>query len=195
MTTDNRLPPPTPGENAPAAPAAGPVSVASTLLGDQAPPQPMAYEAFKLPDGSSVDERAMAEAMELFQHARLDQAMAQRFVDLAMGREQAAHRRGVQAFQDLQNKWAGEIKADPDIGGDRLAASLSSAARAIDRLGVPGLREALSMTGAGNHPAVVRAFVRLGQMLSEDRFQPGRDAAPAAPRSPAEIIYDGNPRR
>jgi hypothetical protein len=41
----------------------------------------------------------------------------------------------------------------------------------------------------------VKAFVRLGQMVSEDRFVPGRNAAPPAPRSPAETIYDGNPKQ
>ena len=94
-----------------------------------------------------------------------------------MARETAAAHRSVQAFVDLQNQWVSEIKADPDIGGDRLKASLASAARAIDRLNVPGLREALNFTGAGNHPAVVKAFVRLGQMISEDRFRPGRARA------------------
>ena len=165
---------------------------AASLLGAQ-PAQP-AYEAFKLPDGVTLDDNAMGEATALVQHARLDQATAQKFVDLAMGREQAAQQRNLQAFTDLQNKWTGEIKADPEIGGDKLAAGLAAAAHAIDRLGVPGLREALTVTGAGNHPAVVKAFVRLGQMLSEDRFQPGRGAAPAAPRSPADVIYGGGPR-
>ena len=66
---------------------------------------------------------------------------------------------------------------------------MASAARAIDRLGVPGLREALDLTGAGNHPAIVKAFVRLGQMVSEDRFLPPRAAPPAAPLTPAERIY------
>ncbi len=171
------------------APATQPTS---SLLGAQ--PAPPNYEAFKLPDGVTLDDDAMGKATALFQQARLDQAMAQKFVDLAMGREQAASQRNMQAFTDLQNKWTGEIKADPEIGGDRLAAGLAAAAHAIDRLGVPGLREALTVTGAGNHPAVVKAFVRLGQMLSEDRFQPGRDAAPAAPRSPADVIYGGGPR-
>ncbi|HYD04116.1 MAG TPA: hypothetical protein VEC60_00235, partial [Reyranella sp.] len=60
-------------------------------------------------------------------------------------------------------------------------------------LAVPGLREALSFTGAGNHPAVVKAFVRLGEMISEDRFQPSRPVPPV-PRSPADVIYDGGPK-
>jgi hypothetical protein len=143
----------------------------------------------------SLDAEQLKPATELFAETGLSQEQAQKFIDLAMARESAAAHRGVQAFVDLQNQWVSEIKADPDIGGDRLKASLASAARAIDRLNVPGLREALNLTGAGNHPAIVKAFVRLGQMISEDRFRPG--GAPAArqvPRSPAEVIYDGNPR-
>ena len=100
---------------------------------------------------------------------------------------------GLKAFVDLQTKWVGEVKADPEIGGDKLTASMALAARAIDRLGVPGLKEALDLTGAGNHPDVVKAFVRLGQMVSEDRFTPGKDAAPPAPKSPANVIYGDQP--
>jgi hypothetical protein len=157
--------------------------------------QPVEYTEFKLPDGVSVDADALASARELFSEARLPQEQAQKFIDLAVSREQAAAERGQRAFVELQNKWVSEIKADPDIGGARLNASLAAAARAIDRLGVPGLKEALSLTGAGNNPAVVKAFVRLGQMISEDRFAPGHVAAPAASRSPAETIYDGNPKQ
>lgn len=152
------------------------------------------YGEFKLPEGVTLDPESLKPATELFTESGLNQEQAQKFIDLAMAREQAAAHRGVQAFVDLQNQWVSEIKADPDIGGDRLKASLASAARAIDRLDVPGLREALNFTGAGNHPAVVKAFVRLGQMISEDRFRPGHRVAPAVPRSPAEVIYDGQPR-
>ena len=152
------------------------------------------YGEFKLPEGVTVDSDSLRPATELFAETGHSQEQAQKFIDLAMSREQAAAHRGVQAFVDLQNQWVSEIKADPDIGGDRLKGSLASANRAIDRLAIPGLREALSFTGAGNHPAVVKAFVRLGQMISEDRFRPGPSARPQAPRSPAEVIYDGHPR-
>jgi len=152
------------------------------------------YEAFTVPEGASLDPESLASATELFRASSLNQEQAQKFIDLAVSREQASVRKGQQAYADLQNQWRSQAQADPEIGGDRFQASLASASRAIDRLGVPGLKEALNLTGAGNHPAVVKAFVRLGQMVSEDRFLPGKDAAPAAPRSPAEVIYDGNPR-
>ena len=174
---------------------------ASVLAAPEAPapevavPEAPTYGEFKLPDGATVDGEQLEQATALFKEAGLPHEQAQKFIDLALSREQAAATRGVQAFVDLQTKWVSEIKADPEIGGTRFEASMASASRAIDRLGVPGLREALNLTGAGNNPAIVKAFVRLGQMVSEDRFMPGRNAAPAASRSPAETIYDGNPKQ
>jgi hypothetical protein len=179
--------PPKPAAPDPAGPDAN-VAEAPPAPGSE--PEPVKYEAFKLPDGVTVDEKAMADAMALFADSRLSQEQAQKFIDLAASREKAAATAGVQAFLDLQNKWTGEIKADSEVGGPRLEASLASAARAIDRLNVPGLREALNLTGAGNNPAVFRAFVRLGQMMAEDKFAPGADAAPPGPPpSLAERLY------
>jgi hypothetical protein len=161
----------------------------------QAPAEPQTYETFTLPEGATLDPASLTSATELFRASSLNQEQAQKFIDLAVSREQASVRKGQQAYVDLQNQWRSQAQADPEIGGDRFQASLASASRAIDRLGVPGLKEALNLTGAGNHPAVVKAFARLGQMVSEDRFVPGKDAAPAAPRSPAEVIYGGTPRQ
>ena len=42
--------------------------------------------------------------------------------------------------------------------------------------------------------AIVKAFARIGQMISEDRFRPGNGAPPVAPRSPAEVIYGAQPK-
>ena len=157
-----------------------------------APPRPT-YTEFKLPEGVTADAESLKPATELFAETGLSQEQAQKFIDLAMARESAAAQRSVQAFVDLQNQWVSEIKADPGIGGGKLKASLAAAARALDHLDVPGLREALNFTGAGNHPAVVKAFVRLGQLISEDRFRPSAPV-PAAPRTPADVIYDGGPK-
>jgi hypothetical protein len=193
---DTTAPSAAPAANPPPAMAeASMLAAADTAADAVVAPEAVTYGDFKLPEGAIVDGETLDRARSLFSEARLPQEQAQKFIDLAVSREQAAARKGVQAFVDLQNKWVSEIKADPEIGGDRLTASMASAARAIDRLGVPGLKEALNLTGAGNHPAIVKAFVRLGQMVSEDRFAPGRYAAPPAPRSLAETIYDGNPKQ
>src|SRR5262249_25485176 len=143
------------------------------------------YSKFKLPEAVAIDEASMNAATDLFADSGLTQEQAQKFIDLATAREQAGANAQLRAFVGLQIKWVSGVKADPDMGGDKLDATLASAARAIDRLAVPGLREALDLTGAGNHPAIVKAFARIGQMVSEDRFRPGNGAPPAASRSPA----------
>jgi hypothetical protein len=156
-------------------------------LGIEAEPT-ATYKDFKVPDGVTLDADSLKAASDMFAESGLNQTQAQKFIDMAIAREQAAMERSVQVYRDIQTKWQGEVKSDPEIGGDKLEASLASARRAMDRLNIPGLNEALDVTGAGNHPAVVKAFVRLGQMVSEDRFVPGNSAAPAS-LSPAVAIY------
>lgn len=171
-----------PPEPAPAAPEPQP-----------AVPEAIVYEPFALPEGMSVEPEALEQAHALFAESRLPQKQAQRFIDLALAREKAAAERGVKAFHDLQAKWVAEIKADPEIGGERLGAAVASASRVLERLAIPGLREALNMTGAGNHPAIVKAFVRIGRLLAEDRFGPGGNGTGHQHRSPAEVIYGSRP--
>lgn len=171
--------------------AIAPLPATDTTLLDGAPVED---DTFELPEGVTLEPEILDQARALFAESGIARPQAQKLIDLAMSREQAAAQRGVQAFVDLQNRWVSEIKADPDIGGPRLTASLAAAARAIDRLAIPGLKDALNLTGAGNNPAIVKAFVRIGQLLSEDRFAPGRSPAPAASRSAAEILYDATPK-
>lgn len=161
---------------------------------EPAPEPEIAYGDFTLPEGATLDAAALEQATALFREARLPQEQAQKFVDLALAREKAALARGAQAFADLQTGWVAAIKADPEIGGPRFAASIAAAGRVLDRLAVPGLREALNLTGAGNNPAIVKAFVRLAGLIAEDRFHPARNAPPPR-RTPAETIYDGSPKQ
>lgn len=175
------------------APATSVPAAESSLLGSEAPARPT-YSDFKLPEGATFDSDSLTAVSTLFADSGLSQEQAQKFIDLAVSREKAQAESGLRAFVDLQNKWVSEIKADPDIGGERLQATIASATRAIDRLAIPGLREALDLTGAGNNPAIVKAFARIGQLIAEDRFRPGNGAPPVAPRSPAEVIYGAQPK-
>ena len=68
--------------------------------------------------------------------------------------------------------------ADKDIGGDKLAENLSVARKALETFGTPELRDVLNATGFGNHPAVIKAFYKIGQAISEDRFVTGGAKGP-----------------
>lgn len=152
------------------------------------------FAKFKAPEGMKLDAEALKPVMEQFKADRLSQDQAQKYIDIAMSREKAAAESGVKAYVDMQNKWVSEIKADPEIGGSKLEASLASAGQLIDRLAIPGLKEALNLTGAGNNPAIAKAFVRLAAMTAEDKFAPGNGAPSNANASPATVIYGDAPK-
>lgn len=150
--------------------------------------KPIEYTDFTLPDGITVDAGAMTEAKEFFAARKMSQADAQAAVDLHMKLATQQAEASVKLWRDTQENWVKEVKADPDIGGPKFDASVALAARAIDFAKVPGLKEALDMTGAGNNPAIVKAFVRFGQAISEDRFKPGSPGTQET-RSIAERLY------
>ena len=176
--------------------ASAPPPPPDSLLGAAAaePAAPIQYQDFTLPKGVEVDGDTLSAAKSVFAEQRLPQEQAQKLVDLYVARANAAAERNVAAWRDTQERWVGEVKADPDIGGPRFPASVAAASRAMEWARVPGLKEALDMTGAGNNPAIVKAFVRFGQALAEDRFNAGNGGAPDQ-RSIAERLYDNTPKQ
>lgn len=162
-------------------------------LGVTDPSRPT-YTDFKLPTGMTLDAESMKGATELFADTGLSQEQAQKFIDLATSREVAAAQRVTQTFVDMQSKWQGEVLADPEIGGPKWEASKAAADRLMDRLNIPGFREALVFTGAGNNPAIVKGLVRLGQMAAEDRLRTGAEAPSADQARTPNYYGEGGPK-
>lgn len=69
--------------------------------------------------------------------------------------------------------WAEEARADKEIGGDAFDQNAAVARKAIDAFGDDSLKEILDASGMGNHPAVIRAFWKIGKHLSDTKFQTG----------------------
>lgn len=73
------------------------------------------------------------------------------------------------------DRYLTELKADPELGGDKLDATVATAAKGRDVLFPPGSEEAalindwFERTGLGNHKLLVKAFHRLGRMVAEDK--------------------------
>jgi hypothetical protein len=94
--------------------------------------------------------------------------------------------RQAEAWQAQTEQWAADVKADKEIGGDKLTANLSAAQRALDLFGTPELKEYLNTTGLGNHPDLVKTFVKIGKAMSEDGMVDGSNQGQ---RSAAEVLY------
>lgn len=143
---------------------------------------PEKYE-FKLPDGFKVPDEIRAEYEGAFKELGLTQEQAQKLVDLQIKQEQKAADQLKVQWDTTHNEWIAGFKADKEIGGDEAAQkqSLAFAKKALaSDFATPGLAQALEVTGAGNHPEVIRLLTRLGKALSDDKFVAGTSAPGAA---------------
>lgn len=134
---------------------------------------PESYE-FEAPEGMELDESLIGELSEVSKDLGLTQEQAQTLLD-RMGPAMA--QRQAEQIEALHQQWAEEAKADKEFGGDKLNDSLSHAKRAMDQFATDDLKSLLNETGMGNHPEVVRFFVRVGKATSEDGFVSGRKGA------------------
>lgn len=147
---------------------------------------PEKYE-FKPAEGQVLDTAALEQFEPIARELNLSNEQAQKMVDLygtkilPMVQQQQA-----EAWQKTTEQWAEDVKADKEIGGDKLTANLSAAQRALDLFGSPALKEYLEGTGLGNHPELVKTFIKIGKAMSEDGMVDGSNQGQ---RSAAEVLY------
>lgn len=70
-------------------------------------------------------------------------------------------------WEKTQADWQTAVRALPEYGGANLPATLTSIAKTLDRYGDAKVREAFAVTGAGNHPDIVRFMAKLSKDLNE----------------------------
>lgn len=150
--------------------------------GEQDKPQgaPEKYE-FKPVEGASLSDDVIGKFSAVAKELNLSQDAAQKMLDKVAP---AIAQQQQQTVEKLSAEWMGQVKADKEIGGEKLDANLATAKKALDAFGNDGLRTLLKQTQLGNHPEVIRFFVKAGQAISEDTFvggglhtQAGTDAA------------------
>jgi len=148
------------------------------------PKAPAEYAEFTVPEGSTLDSESATEFKSLAKELDLTQEQAQKLLDFGGAKIAAQLSAPYKAFSELQTKWQGEIKADPDIGGTKLEQSVREMAHVFapgesnpfvaDAVEAKALRDALVITGAGNNPVIAKLFVRMGRMLAEPGHLGGR---------------------
>ncbi len=146
---------------------------------------PEKYE-FTAAEGVELDTEAMKDFEPVARDLNLTNEQAQKLVDAYPKILSGVQQRQAEAWQKQTEGWAETVKADKEIGGDKLTANLSAAQRALDQFGTPELKEYLNSTGLGNHPDLVKTFVKIGKAMSEDGMVDGSNQGQ---RSAAEVLY------
>ncbi len=161
------------------------VKAKADAVADKAEAKPTEYTDFTMPEGVEMDADLSGELKGLANEYKLDQDGAQKFADLGAKLMQKQS----SALADSVAQWAVDTKADKEIGGDGFDENLAIAAKARDAFGTPELTELLDGSGLGNHPEMVRWFVRVGKAIGEDRLVAGNVSTTAAEATHEKRLY------
>jgi hypothetical protein len=186
----------TPGEEKPGDKKAGAKDSQGDKGGDKLGPDGTPIGESKVPEKYALKfpEKGPLSAADQGQYAErakalgLTQEQAQKLVDAEVA--------GITANT---TRFLSELKADPEIGGDKLEANVQFALKGRDLLfppesaGAKVINAWFDRTGVGNHPELVRAFARLGRMLAEDTIHAGAGGGGGhkEPKSAAQTLYPG----
>ena len=180
-------------EGAPEAAAVEP-EAAKPAEAEVAPEPAPTYEAFKLPEGFTVPEDRMGAFTELAGKQRLSQEDAQSFLDLhaeTMKTVQAAmDQRQRDVFDQTRAGWRDQFAKE---AGNRRDTMLQDAKWAISELEPDEAKRkevwsALSFSGMGDHPAIIR-------LLSNAAGKMRERTAPATPLAPERGAINPADRR
>lgn len=155
--------------------------------GDKPATAPEKYE-FKAPEGFTLDDKQIEAYSAKAKELGLSQDAAQSLVDFYAGLAKEAAEAPYNAYRDQRRAWVNEIVADKTIGNgkDGLNADTKAAiGRVKDTLPADlrgAFEEAMDFTGAGDHPAFVRAMLAFSKLMTEGRPVPVGNP-PAPPKS------------
>ena len=156
-------------------------------------PEPLTAESYTFPEGTEVNEEVLGSFNELMNNNELSRAdLAQGIIDLQIDATQKAMESATEAAQtlwtDTQGEWQDAVRALPEIGGEKLDESLATIKKGLESVGATKETfAAMDLTGAGNHPEIVRVFHALMKKLVEGG--PVRGSQTQAPRSQADRMF------
>jgi hypothetical protein len=171
------------------------------------PPEPLKYEAFKLPGEVKLDEERLKAFTDIVGPNQVKQEAAQQLIDLHTGEIQRTFQAAEKAQRDYWttqiDKWKTQTRSDSEIGGNRLETSLSIAKAVVEEYGGSKEQQAefwrhISETqgnGMGNYLGFLRLLHNIGRALNvfEDSIVPAASAPAVRSKEPGQRGWYGPP--
>jgi hypothetical protein len=171
----------------------------------EAKTEPAAYKPFTAPEGYELNADLLAKATPIFQELGLSQDAAQKLVNLygeaALSAEQAPY----EAYETMRGDWRKAIIADPALGNGKdglkpeVAATIGRAIDSLPPADAAAFREAMTLTGAGDNPAFIKAFHAIASRVGEGTLVIGKGPSAAGQTnsgtkpSPAQALFPNLP--
>lgn len=136
---------------------------------------PEAYE-WRLPEGVQIGEGETETYQSLFRELSLTQEQVDRIAEVEGELAQAR----IQQQEQMREDWKAAAQKDEELGRD-WDLTLQRAGYALNELADEEFANFLEDTGLGDHPVLIKAFARLGQVMSNDQFGSGNPAPEQQP--------------
>lgn len=170
--------------------AAAEQSATPTQQQPQEPVTPEAYD-LKLPDGSLLDPASVEKVTLFAKENKLSQEAAQALLQRENEVVSSFVTKAQADFKAQTEQWVKDIQGDKEVGGEKFKENIELAHRVLKRFGSDDFSKALEETGYGNHPDLVKVFVRIGKAMGDDKAViPGAQAGEQ--KSLAQLLYPTN---
>lgn len=150
---------------------------------------PLTVKDIVLPEGfEGVDTASQEAFVSILNEYKVPAEGLKKLVDLQTGIMKAASEKGSALWNQTQDTWRKEIMADAEFGGPRLNENLGQISRLIDKYGTSKLRDMMDLTGAGNHPEMIKFLTKVARdNLAEG--QPVTGQPSRGERTHADILF------
>ena len=149
------------------------------------PAPPVVPDKYEFKD---ADAAVVEKATPIFKELGLSQDAAQKLVDFYNA--QAAE--STKLVNDMRAEWRTQMSALPEVASNPKATEDMGRAKATifenDPKGLAAFNEAMDLTGAGDHPAIVKAFLRFASRVNEGTHVSGRGPSPEGQASPNRAV-------
>lgn len=134
---------------------------------------PEEYETFTVPEGMTLDEEAIKVFTPLAKEIGLSQEKAQKLVDLYSDQVNRVTESILSELGKVRESWEKQVAEDPELSKKENQSVAKKAVINFEKV-IPGFREMLDETGAGSHPVMVAAMLKIGKdFYTEDTFERG----------------------
>lgn len=181
------------------------------IAGPVKPVVPEKYD-LKAPDGVTLDAAFTDRTAAIARELGLDQDAAQRLhteriteATNATKAHQAlvdAWKPGGAEWTKRDAEWTTKAKSDPELGKtpEEFAATVEKGQQALAKFGSPELKQLLTETGFGSHPAAVKFLANIGRAMSEPSMVLGGLGGSKGAKTDAQVMFpslyndDGTPK-
>jgi hypothetical protein len=157
---------------------------------------PEKYE-FKAPEGLELNSELVEQFTPIAKELNLTNEQAQKLIDLYGNQILTLQKASNEQWQNTMTTWSNSVKADKEIGGAELQASITAARNAMDKFGTPEFKALIDPPspsnpngmGLGNNPEVIRLLTRIGKAMSEDQTHLQQGQPPEQPVGKAKTMF------